>query len=112
ITKPSKSKTPHPKTSQRNALLESVLLSSVPMWRACSFCERRGLTCEASPLDSVRCASCIRNNQSSCDVQGVSVHQLRKIASQHAKLESEMEKAEAELAASMAKVNRLRLQKR
>jgi hypothetical protein len=42
----------------------------------------------------------------------VTVQQLNHIVSQHNKLESQMEDAKAELAAAMAKVNRLRKQKR
>lgn len=112
VKKKAKSKNPHLKTVQRVELLESILRSPITMKRPCSFCESRELRCEASPSDSSRCLECVRRGRSQCDVFGVSVQQLNRIVAQHDKLESEMEKAEAELATSMAKVNRLRLQKR
>ena len=86
--------------------------SPVAMKRPCSFCESRGLSCEISSSHSSRCAECVRRGQSQCDALGVSVQQLNHIISQHDKLESQMESAETELATAMAKVNRLRQQKR
>lgn len=112
VQKPSSKPPPHPKTLRRDVLLETILRAPIVMKTSCSFCERRDFTCEASPGDSSRCASCIRHNQSHCDAQGVTVAQLRRIASQHDKIESELEKAEAEAELVAAKVRRLRRQKR
>src|SRR6266699_5564492 len=40
------------------------------------------------PFYSDRCFKCIYDNQSYCDVRGLSIFQLRKIATQHSKAES------------------------
>ena len=108
-TKSLKSQT---KLVERNNLLEAILRSPITMRTPCSFCKTRSLVCKASPSDSSACYECVRNHESFCDAQGVTVQQLNRIVSQHDKLETQMEDAEAELAAAMAKVNRLRKQKR
>ncbi|KAL2192217.1 hypothetical protein P885DRAFT_18426, partial [Corynascus similis CBS 632.67] len=108
----SRSKTSHPKTVQRHDLVCAMVRSALTMKRSCSFCESRKLKCEASSDDLSRCVECVRRGQSGCDVFGVSVQSLTRIVSQHDKLDSEMERAEAELQAAMAKVNRVRAQKR
>lgn len=102
----------HPQTLRRNDLLESILRAPKIMPNTCSYCEQRGLSCELSSSESSRCAACVRGNQARCDVLGVSPAQLRNIASQHAKLESALEKVEAEMEAMAAKAQRLRRQKR
>jgi len=86
-------------------LLETILARPVEM-PACSPCKARGFTsCRVSLDDSSRCAECVRSNLSGCDVAGISTAQLRKIATQHQKLEDELERAEE-------KVLRLRKQKK
>jgi hypothetical protein len=87
------------------SLLSTILQNSIEM-SPCTFCQSRGLeSCQVSPNDSSRCAECVRLNRSSCDVAGVSTSQLRRIATQHQKLEEELERAEE-------KVLRLRKQKK
>jgi hypothetical protein len=104
--------TPRPKTVQRDVLVESILLSPIAMKNPCAFCEKRGLSCEASPSDSSRCVECVRHTQSFCEAQGVSSQQLRKLSATYSKLDAEMERAEEEWFAMGAKVKRLRQQKR
>ncbi|TQW04493.1 hypothetical protein IF2G_07722 [Cordyceps javanica] len=92
---------------RRNDLLAAILASPfLQTMPSCTACENRGITqCQVSPSDSSRCTECIRLNLSRCDVQGVTPAQLRNIASQHLKLERELEEAEE-------KVLRLRKQKK
>ncbi|KAF3763099.1 hypothetical protein M406DRAFT_323008 [Cryphonectria parasitica EP155] len=72
----------------------------------CSYCKGRGLgSCKVSPGDSSRCIECVRLGRSKCDVMDLSPEELRNIATQHRKLEDEIEKRETELL-------RLRQQKR
>ena len=98
-------KLPHPSTVRKNDLLAAVLCSSLSM-PSCSACLRRGAqSCEVSSSDSSRCSECVDRKLPHCDVLGVSPAQLRHIASQHQKLESELEEAEM-------KVMRLRKQKK
>lgn len=105
-------KTPSIKTEQRNTLLLTILTNSSTM-PSCSACQSQGIqSCQVSPLDSSRCAECVRLNLSRCDVLGVSASQLRKIAAQHSKLESELEAAEEERRRMDARVERLRKQKK
>ncbi|KXJ84602.1 hypothetical protein Micbo1qcDRAFT_108542, partial [Microdochium bolleyi] len=93
------------KTQERDALLAAILQNSTTM-PSCSFCEGRGIDrCEVSLTDSSRCAECVRLGRSRCDVRGVGPDELRKIASQHQKLEDELQAAEE-------KVLRLRKQKK
>ncbi|KAL2192288.1 hypothetical protein P885DRAFT_48047 [Corynascus similis CBS 632.67] len=99
----SRSKTSHPKTVQRRDLVYTMVRSALAMKRSCSFCESWKLKCEASSNDSSRYVECVRRGQSGCDVFGVSVQSLTRIVSQYDKLDSEMERAEAELQAAMAK---------
>ena len=104
------------KTSQRDSLLAAVLSSNPIDMAPCSYCERRHLECKVSDSDSSRCSSCIRHNRSQCDVSGLSPEQLQKVASQHRKLELELEAAEEEaekvISETNAKLRRLRRQKR
>ncbi|KAK3904168.1 hypothetical protein C8A05DRAFT_32056 [Staphylotrichum tortipilum] len=100
------------KAAERDDLLSAILQSASTVTSPCSSCKTRGLVCKVSPAVSSACYACVRNHQSFCDAQGISAQQLRKIVAQHGKVESELEKAEAELLASVAKVNRLRSQKR
>ncbi|KAI6544261.1 hypothetical protein MCOR04_011848 [Pyricularia oryzae] len=80
---------------------------------SCSACQSRGIPrCQASPRDSARCTECVRLNLSHCDVLGVSPESLRRIASQHSRLESELEAAEEARRAADLKVERLRKQKK
>ncbi|KAF4460792.1 hypothetical protein FALBO_12421 [Fusarium albosuccineum] len=88
-----------PKSSSESAkqrklrLLETILCHSIEM-APCSACAKKGLTsCQASPHDSSRCSECVRLNLVRCDVE-VSPAQLRNIATQHQKLEEELERAE------------------
>ncbi|KAM3564193.1 hypothetical protein ARSEF4850_001971, partial [Beauveria asiatica] len=102
-----KSKASQASSLRRNDLLAAILanpfLLTMP---SCTACEGRGITrCQVSPSDSSRCVECVRLNLSRCDVQGVTPAQLRNIASQHIKLERELEEAEE-------KVLRLRKQKK
>jgi hypothetical protein len=99
------------KTEQRNSLLELILRHPVEMPNSCSFCEKKDLICSVS-ADSSRCAECVRNNQSMCDAQNLSTQQLRRIATQHSKMEAELEKAEEERDLLDARVKRLRKQKK
>jgi septal ring factor EnvC (AmiA/AmiB activator) len=101
----SKSKSKSKSSLRSNDLLSAILSHSVNM-PSCSACSSRGIpSCEVSPIDSSRCSECVRLKRSRCDVLGVTPAQLRKIADQHAKLESELEAMEE-------KVLRLRKQKK
>ena len=100
------------KISQRDSLLAAVLSSNPIDMAPCSYCERRQLECKVSDSDSSRCSSCIRHNRSQCDVSGLNPEQLQKVASQHRKLELELEAAEEEADAVNARLRRLRRQKR
>lgn len=102
----------HLRTVQRDALLEAILWGPIVVPNICSYCEKRGFPCESSPSEPSRCSECVRNSQARCDAQGVSPAQLRKIASQHAKLESELEEVESAMEAMATKAQRLRRQKR
>lgn len=99
------------KTDRRNVLLELILKSPSEMKNPCSFCLDRKLSCVVSS-DSDRCSECVRLNQPRCDAKGLSPQQLRKIGDNHSKLESDLEAAEDELLRTMAKVQRLRKQKK
>jgi hypothetical protein len=105
-------------TDHRDALLFSVLsnpgLVTMP---SCSSCEARGLLqCQVSPADSSRCSECVRLNLPRCDVLGLAPDQLRRVATQHMKLEKELEDAleaaEEERREIDARVRRLRKQKK
>lgn len=102
----SKNKKPsHSSTLRKNDLLAAVLCSPCSM-PSCSACLRRGAkTCEVSDSDSSRCSECVDRKLAHCDVLGVTPAQLRHIATQHQKLENELEEMEA-------KVTRLRKQKK
>jgi hypothetical protein len=106
---------PKAKSSIRHSDLLSAILnnpSSLNM-PSCSYCLARGQSsCQVSPLDSSRCAECVRDHQSRCDVLGVSPSQLRSIATQHSKLERELEEAEERALAEQQRVLRLRKQKK
>jgi hypothetical protein len=103
---------PHPKTVQRDVLVETILLSPIKMKNPCAFCAKRNLSCEVSPSDSSRCVECVKHTQSFCEAQGVTSQQLRKLSATYSKLDAEMERAEEEWFAMGAKVKRLRQQKR
>ncbi|KAF3768336.1 hypothetical protein M406DRAFT_242750, partial [Cryphonectria parasitica EP155] len=95
-----------PKSTQDRNLLVSRLLENFVEMPVCSYCEGRGFgSCKVSPGDSSRCIECVRLGRSKCDVMGPSPEELRNIATQHRKLEDEIEKRETELL-------RLRQQKR
>lgn len=80
---------------------------------SCSYCVERGRPrCRVSPLESDRCQWCVRDNQSRCDVLGVTAAQLRDIADRHSKLESELEKAEELAVIAQQRVIRLRKSKK
>lgn len=73
---------------------------------ACSSCESRGLKdCEVSETDSSRCAECVRLKRAKCDVLGPSPADLSKMGAQLSSLEEELD-------AALAKVERLRRQKK
>jgi hypothetical protein len=92
-------------TARKLRLLEAILRNPIDM-PSCSACRRRGISsCRVSPDHSQRCAECVRLGAPNCDVSDPSVSQLRKIASQHQKLEDELLEAEE-------KVLRLRRQKK
>lgn len=96
---------PAKKTVEKNSLLSVILQNSIIM-PTCSYCEGKGYdSCEVSPSDSSRCAECVRLGRSRCDVLGVGAAELRNIATQHQKLEDELQAAEE-------KVLRLRKQKK
>ncbi|TDZ14074.1 hypothetical protein Cob_v013012 [Colletotrichum orbiculare MAFF 240422] len=96
---------PAKKTVEKNSLLSAILQNSIVM-PSCSYCEGKGYaSCDVSPSDSSRCAECVRLGRSRCDVLGVGAVELRNIATQHQKLEDELQAAEE-------KVLRLRKQKK
>ena len=99
------------KTRQRDALLEVILQSAVEMPDSCSFCERRKVRCLKSDGSS-RCTECVAGNQSHCDAGVLSPEQLLRVASQHSKLEQEMEALEKERRELDTKMERLRKQKK
>jgi hypothetical protein len=82
------------------------------MKTTCSSCRQAGAECVGSSSDSGRCSECVRLNLARCDANGLSPQQLRKIAAQHTKFESELEAAEEARRAMDAKVERLRKQKK
>src|SRR3954471_5785669 len=94
------------KAEQRDSLLFSILQNAVVM-PCCSFCDSRGIeTCEVSVQDSSRCAECVRQQRSKCDVLELNNSKdLLHISTQHQKLEDEIEELEEKLL-------RLRKQKR
>lgn len=99
-------------TADRDALLSAIFQNCVEM-PSCSSCEDRGIeSCQVSPLDSSRCAECVRLGSSSCDVLGPSPSDIRKISSQHKRLEEQIEAEEERLRDSAAKLERLRKQKK
>ncbi|KAM0123300.1 hypothetical protein ACHAP3_011241 [Botrytis cinerea] len=71
---------------------------------SCSLCERTGRKCIVSPSDSSRCSECIRSSKK-CDVQGPSESDWESLSRQKERLDQEEEEA-------MAKILRLRKQKR
>jgi hypothetical protein len=99
-------------SERRNALLLSILSSSIEM-PSCSNCEQRGIeSCRVSDRDSSRCSECVRAGRSRCDVQGPSNDDLVRIGTQFRELEEAVERAEEERRAADAKVERLRKQKK
>lgn len=109
-----RAKTKSASSIRRNDLLSVILsnpdLATMP---SCSYCKEKGREqCQASPLDSDRCVWCVRDNQSRCDILGVSPSQLRSIADRHSRLERELEEAEERALAEQQKVQRLRKQKK
>jgi len=99
-------------TADRDALLGAIYQNCVEM-PSCSSCEDRGVeSCQVSPLDSSRCAECVRLGLSSCDVLGPSPVDIRKISLQHKRLEDQIEEEEGRLRDSAAKLERLRKQKK
>lgn len=110
--KKTKSKTPHPKTIRRDALLELILQAPITIKRSYAFYKKRSLSCEMSLSDSSRYVAYINGNQSLCDAQGVTIQQLRYIASQYSKLEAEIEEAENKRTILDTKINYLCLQKK
>lgn len=111
IAKLVRSRSRHPKTLERDALLELILQHPVDM-PACSYCESRGLSSCQVGEDGERCTECIRHNQSRCDVKGLSASQLRNIGAQHSKVDAELDAAEEELELAAVRVRRLRKQKK
>jgi hypothetical protein len=108
----SKARAPSRKTHEYNALLSVVLANSVEMPKPCFECDRQGRQCSASVQDSSRCSECVRLKLSYCDFAALSPQQIRRIGSQHSKLEAELEAAEEEAALANAKIQRLRKQKK
>lgn len=105
-------KTPlHSKTEQRNVLLELMFSAPCVMSHKCSSCQSSEADCSGGG-PSTRCTECVRQNLSFCDAQPLSPQQLRKIASQHSKLEAELEAVEEQRRIMDAKVERLRKQKK
>lgn len=101
--------------SNRSSSLLAVILNSPSsiVMPSCLQCTRRGIpSCRVSSTDSTRCSECVRYNRSNCDVQGLSNAQLLRIGAQHRKVEEEMEQAEEELRVHLAKLDRLRKQKK
>jgi hypothetical protein len=105
IQKPKQKKLPVSSSLRRDNLLSAILLNSVTM-SACSSCEARGLRdCQVSEKDSSRCSECVRLKRAKCDVLGPSPADLAKMGSQLSALEEELDSA-------LAKVERLRRQKK
>ncbi|KAK3896793.1 hypothetical protein C8A05DRAFT_48320 [Staphylotrichum tortipilum] len=100
------------KFAERDNLLSAILRSASVMKSPCASCDASGLVCELSPSVSSACLECVRRHEPHYDAQGVTVQQLHRIATQHSRLEDEMEAAEVERAALDAKTSRLRAQKK
>jgi hypothetical protein len=111
VSKP-RSKPPSKKVEQRDVLLETILVRPIVMASSCTSCDRSGSSCLASEGDSSRCARCVQSQLSNCDMKGLSPRQLRRIAAHHSKFESELESAEAQLSENLARIDRLRKQKK
>ena len=106
------------KREQCGNLYLSILSHSVKM-NKCSSCESSGAECFFAEGESSRCSACVIGQKSLCDAKQLSPAQFRKVASQHIKLEAEIEAAEEEhkrelerLRQSSAKVERLRKEKK
>ena len=110
ISKPKKERL-HEKTVQRNALLELMLRGPVEMPQKCSACEKSGADCVGGDSSS-RCTACVKNNLSRCDANPLTPEQLRHIATQHTRLEAELEEVEEERRRVDAKIQRLRANKK
>jgi len=78
---------------------------------SCSLCERQGRKCIVSSSDSSRCAECIRQGRK-CDVRGPVESDWDSLDRQKARLDEEEERAISVSQEAMAKILRLRKQKR
>jgi hypothetical protein len=77
----------------------------------CSFCEKNGKTCIVSSANSRRCSECIRVGKK-CDVDGPSVGDWKSLEDAETRLDAETEKAEAAMTEVMARLTRLRKQRK
>lgn len=94
------------KLQERNALVRRIISHGfeLPEMDSCSNCVRRNVTCFSSPRDSKKCAECVRRKLK-CDCMGP----------EHPdwiKLEREEERLDREEEETLAKLLRLRKQKR
>jgi hypothetical protein len=106
-------KTKHRKTVEANHLLSAILRNDPSTMPSCSACRDEGHpSCQVSSSDSSRCTECVRQHRSGCDVLGISPAQLHNIATQHYRLEDELESSEEELLVLQRKILRLRKQKK
>jgi hypothetical protein len=100
-------------TVRKNKLLASLIQTELVDMPSCSNCEGKGLaTCEVSPANPGRCVACVRGGLSRCDVREFSIANLENASKQFHAREAELEAAEEELRVNLAKIERLRKQKK
>ncbi|KAF4467457.1 hypothetical protein FALBO_5670 [Fusarium albosuccineum] len=99
---------PHPKTVEASKLAEYIVKFGDDVM-PCSRCLRLGLSCQIKGEQSHRCQNCTEAKVV-CDGSGVASYQKNMKA--RAKLDKEEEEAEAALEAAMARLARIRKQRR
>ena len=100
----------HLKIKERQTLAINIELLGIAM-PTCSLCERSGRTCIVADEKSSRCAECVRQGRA-CDVQGPSLKDWASLDRLEQQLDAEEEAAIQRSDEAMAKVMRLRKQKR
>ncbi|KAJ3530146.1 hypothetical protein NM208_g9455 [Fusarium decemcellulare] len=100
---------PHPKTAEASKLSEYIAKFGDEVM-PCSRCFRHGLSCQIKSEQSHRCQNCTEAKVV-CDGSGVASY-LEKNMKARAKLDKEEEEAEAALEAAMARLARIRKQRR
>jgi hypothetical protein len=97
------------KLKERHDLADRIVRYGIIMV-SCSNCVRRNQTCISSP-DSQRCAACVRRG-AKCDQNGPSLSDWKAVDKEEERLEREEEETAQRIAEGVAKLARLRRQKK